>query len=1031
MAAKIIGNVADTTAAIQLFMSQDKSRHGWLKRIRKWTIGADLLSQLTTNPNLSVDAVRKWSDWVDDDLMSATTFVNHQMVLTWSFSVFSFLENSIELVSFCSKDKTELELIVNEENGPLGILKRAGMMLKVLSGFVLTTISQSVVNSDEAVVQDYTRVLIKLIRLCVDGKIENVLAHHNLGKLLHDFVSSDARVQKVLIDDEVLGFREIGALLYRSQSSTLTSTLLCIAQVLLPKQTHSKNSLRTIACKSLVQKQGWNQAIVSEGFYAIGNIDGTMLPKDVVKCINIFTNGSEHVRPTGYELKSFIINGVSQVDTRSGQQFQQTGPINVFLDRYGWTFMLIEENGQEFPRMFTHTSISQLSRTPNIEKITANYVFIASSPDDEPYKVEFSINAAYAESLELILEELAVNLDHISNTIGASTGVSLISKEFRGKASTIPVNPLNRKTRFSTFSYSMMQPSSHLNITAESTSAVYSKPATNPTCKYNGQIGASIQKVNGSVIKLKKEKKGSAELSDSGDEIWRPRVPTPLMRSKRQYGSRSSTSRRAIQSHKADQPSSSDTDKKTGISATGSTHCIFSRTINVASGMVASPLKTSSLKTKAKSLAKSIREGRAAPPGSGRGSTAELTEDAESDTTFGGKSLKSTKNRGVKNHRDVQAEKNSSSTSKSSRKKRHRILSSGSEDSEPESLTAASSLTSQRRTVLPRRASNGIVFTSTNVECEISESEVEAYNSRFKRNKISYVPQSDLKDQSPLMSRTVQEEGNSKHDDAPNILTRFARQSSATQRNDRFRLKNDSDSKQKMASLVSPGTFPVKSRSKGQGTKKESAEKNNFTKQNQKDCDQAIYDEVGWKAQINVENTATMKYLNNVSRKIASPAKSTIIRNKPAKIAVMDFQDLDSDLTSDYSSDLLETEQNTKVSAITLPKADTQAVAAEPSKRGDKRQLPQFSLERSSIVDQVSNNREKSNKTTNFVKRKRFRLDSTSDTSEAGDSDNKTDLKVAKTTKVADKRRIAAEKAKKELCVANVRSSSLLELGIG
>ncbi|KIR75372.1 hypothetical protein I310_00063 [Cryptococcus deuterogattii CA1014] len=491
---------------------------------------------------------------------------------------------------------------------------------------------------------------IKLMEACIEGKIVHAQAHMNFGELLFSIVSKMENPECRTSEDSALGFAKIGKLLWKSQSSSITLYLLSILQSLLPAHAAGKDSPRTLACRKVVMNQGWSKDIVKESFNAIGKMDKKLYPDHLMKCINIFAQDRTILRPKAFQLTSFIIDDEDQITSYKSKKDLKDGHLALYIDQYCCRFtQLYGNDGHESPRIFAHTEVEDFTRL--------------DTKDGE--------STAEASDLEAMVKSVKNQRPQTLKGKAEKKPSAIIAGQLDPPAPADKGADGKRKARFSSLQRSI-SPRININETSELQpgSKAYS---TKPTRPYKVRVPVDVIDEEDSMptpqgtikenegdektqkagkgekmgkIKVQKPEWETAESNadvvanwDEGGISPMGKMSTLMTRSTKIYGSRgsrSSSSRRPIQSRLPPLPmESSDSEldvKPLSPPISNRSTSLFqskSKKKDVDGRNKATPaIRAPALKSRTKSLASSIAEGRAATPVS-RGPTPVIGDTKE------------------------------------------------------------------------------------------------------------------------------------------------------------------------------------------------------------------------------------------------------------------------------------------------------------------------------------------------------------------------------------------------------------------
>ncbi|ODN94338.1 hypothetical protein L198_05195 [Cryptococcus wingfieldii CBS 7118] len=750
-------NLEDIQASSDKIKSQlakDRTLPGQ-KRLLKWTKGRKLVDEsLQAGDLLPSEKTLELAEWIEDDLSSTTAAVSASLKLLWSHSIMGQVLSATDTVD-CSKTKPQACLLVAEDaRGPLGLLKRTERLLTGLTSFILTEDLLDA-RGQPAELANVTQLLCSVLELVAEGRFAGPLLHLYIGELLLQLSDND-ECRQLLTDQKTLGFTKLGQLLFTSQSSTLSSSLLRLIHRLLPEHIKGsgKASARTKCCKDVIVKQGWSIEVAKEGLVAIGRMEKDLVPRHLAKLINIFSKESSLVRPVAFTLTSMSIDGDDQAAEDDASQAFDKGNMLLYIDSWGWRFELGGKLGSDVCSSHSHQDVRSVNISTN-DKGSATHELIATSLLGDTTTIKFtSPSAALNPHLDLGAPRRISTPDPAETPSAAVEDlVKPYPKSEKIIAPAKKVEEMKRKQRFS----SMGGARGGTTITSDAEDVFSSveddpKPKRNSVtpaaCFSGGEKDAHDVRVKvEEQVEPKKEKvpvpfkSEEQEDSESEDELFVNRrfiSSTPKNAIAKTYGSKPSSRRpMLVKSPILDDPSPKSfaitaTPHKRAPKATKSTKKSSTLPTLTPGGKKESQ-QTKRLKTKSSTLAGEIKIGREATPGSLRDESVESHTDKPVGRTQKKSKAKST----------VVSEKSKKAAS-SSVDTEHDDGDSSSEDEKSPSIPTARPETLQSAgtdEVSPSAVKAGMVKgknAKTKVAApEESESEAEAPLAKTRRSKSS------------------------------------------------------------------------------------------------------------------------------------------------------------------------------------------------------------------------------------------------------------------------------------------------------
>ncbi|OWZ67147.1 hypothetical protein AYX15_01762 [Cryptococcus neoformans] len=634
---------------IQVQITKDKSR-GWQKRAQKWAKGRKLLEKLLDDPNLGSEGP-PLTKWIEDEFGTATSSTDVSLTVALVLQLIKHIYVTyIKPPAFSIQESHTLPAVWGDQQGQLGALHIAGRMIVSLTELLLTG---EMLNSHT--VASHVDLFVRLLEACIEGKVLQAQAHTNLGELVFSIVSNteNSECRALLSEDSALGFVNIGKLLWKSQSSSITVHLLNTLQFLLPAHTAGKDSPRSVACRLLVMNQGWSKDIIKKSFSAIEKMDKKLCPDHLMKCINIFAQDQTFLRPKAFQLTSFIIDDEDQITSHKSKKNLKNGHLALYADRYCCRFTLYGDDGHELPRIFAYTEVEDVTRLDTKDGGSTNFGFQVPSFDDHMSIVRFGIKAAEASDLEAMMKKVKSPKPQALEGKAEKKASPTIVAQPDPTATADKLADGKGQTRFSSLARSV-SPCINSNLTSEpgplsKTKSIKSDRSSKVRVSFDavekGEDSTLALKglskeneANEKTQKIKKrEELGKMEMkkvewktdaasdSDEYGISLMGKTSTPMTRSTKTYGSRrsrSSSARRSMQSKPPPPPmESSDSELETKPVPPPNSNRLTNLLQNRLNkknvdekSKVAPTIRAPTLKSRAKSLASSIAEGRAATP---------------------------------------------------------------------------------------------------------------------------------------------------------------------------------------------------------------------------------------------------------------------------------------------------------------------------------------------------------------------------------------------------------------------------------
>ncbi|WVQ76038.1 hypothetical protein IAR50_005674 [Cryptococcus sp. DSM 104548] len=624
---------------IRALLAKDRTLHGQ-KRLLKWSRGRKLLDDaLQSAASLPSDKTLELAEWIDDDLPLVTTGLPVFLTFGWAYSTMSWILEVVQSIDISGSRTQALLLIAEDAHGPLGMLKRAERLLTGITSFVLTrNLFVDDVGQPPAELENIIRLLCLILDAVAESKLPGSSLHHHLGELLLRLSGKD-KCRALLADKRILGFTKLGQLLYTSQSSTLSCSLLRLIQRILPEHIKGsgKSSARATCCKDIIIKQGWSLAVAKEGLAAIGRMEKDLEPSSLAKLVDIFAKDLSLPRPRAFIMTSMSIDGDDQAADDDAKESLEAGNMILYIDTWGWRFEMGGKLGSEVCFSYPHKEVQ--STTISSDDASATHQLLATSLLGDTILVNFSTPtpdvAALKSHLDLVSPRPASTPDPAQTPSSVAEDlVKPYPKSVKSEKIIVPaekVQEMKRCRRFASLGRSLTPgPDVFSELEDDAKPKHKGKNSDNSVSagEEEGNVNAG-NKITGEV-EAKKEKvpvlaKAGRQDSESEDEFFVHRkimISTPKNAVAKTYGSRSSSRRPMLPKTSLLNPSSDEESDTSIASANGKASKVSSRkkpvsTLSADSAVNSKkPKRVGRLQTKASTLAGSIKIGREATPGS-------------------------------------------------------------------------------------------------------------------------------------------------------------------------------------------------------------------------------------------------------------------------------------------------------------------------------------------------------------------------------------------------------------------------------
>ncbi|WVW78442.1 hypothetical protein I302_100396 [Kwoniella bestiolae CBS 10118] len=341
---------------------------GWQKKVEIWAEGKKKVGQLLLDPQFSYTVFEPYMNWAKDQLLDLVIISSVPQFLTFFYTFLDHLyeKHLKDAVKNGHQSKSESIDELGKEDSPEGITIRVGKTISLIVEDILQLYAEERIGTHVKALcsKEWILLIADLLDVCLTRGMGEDILQSTLCELIYNMVSDskDTAARNLLKDDSVLGFERIGSYLFRSEVTGTSIWLLRIVAQLLPPFSSNGNSERSNALRHVMQNGKWHKNMLPEAFKLVGKISIQYEPQQIMTTINSLAIDTSHIRPKGFRVASFILDGENMLSSGKSKQKLEKGQVVLYLDLWGMVCKAFDEEGSEQDYSFRHHKIVNLVR---------------------------------------------------------------------------------------------------------------------------------------------------------------------------------------------------------------------------------------------------------------------------------------------------------------------------------------------------------------------------------------------------------------------------------------------------------------------------------------------------------------------------------------------------------------------------------------------------------------------------------------------------------------------------------------------
>ncbi|WVQ98058.1 hypothetical protein IAU59_005180 [Kwoniella sp. CBS 9459] len=416
-AAPAIGVPAIIAAAQKIRDTLDKDKStGWREKVQKWADGKKKLEALLNDPELSQDKLDIWASWATtelDPLYSKATvpffLTFFQLLLQYLFSeyIHQHAQNAASAgdVGHHTPQSAKSSAVVLRAVEVAGTVCERTTISYVPGVEADTHSSPRPAHKKILYTQPWIGLLVNLLEDCLQSDIGARGVQSTICETLLEILAEGGEVPvKVLIKDDVLGYKRLGSMFRKAYSTSTLVPLLHIALLIVPSE-QAKKEVRQAPLQQLVMNVGWDPSVTKSAFYALAKVSLPVQEDKIMACVNAFAEDEQHPFPRGYQIASLSIDGVDRLTSAKSKKYATQGRLILYIDKKELCFKLIDEDGEETESF----DIARVASLANIQSSVDHFTmtYRKSEPIGEAMDIAFTVKTGQGEGLRLNLGKLS------------------------------------------------------------------------------------------------------------------------------------------------------------------------------------------------------------------------------------------------------------------------------------------------------------------------------------------------------------------------------------------------------------------------------------------------------------------------------------------------------------------------------------------------------------------------------------------------------------------------------------------------
>ncbi|OCF32607.1 hypothetical protein I316_05787 [Kwoniella heveanensis BCC8398] len=405
--------VAAISAAAQKIrdtLDKDKST-GWREKVQKWADGKKKLEVLLNDTQLSQDKVEVWTTWARAEVEPLFSKATAPFFITFFNLFLQYLFTEIVHPAVRSMAKTKGSIIGSSDHdeSPRQLVRAIEIAGTVLDGLLSVMGSTcTTAHKNTLYTEPWLGLLVKLLEDCIQSDIGAWSTQATICEILLEIVAVRKSVPvKLLVKDDILGFKRLGAILHKTTSTSTLVPLINIALLILPNH-QAKKEVRETALKQLFVNIGWDKDVTKQAFVSFAKITLPPQEDEIMACVGAFAGDPKRQLPCGYQVTALSIDGADRLDSERSKKYAAKGRVILYVDKRELSFKLPGEEGEE-TESFEIAKVVSADQTPSREdEFTMSYR--RSAMEGMVMSVAFTVRSGQGQGLQTMLSKIVAGM---------------------------------------------------------------------------------------------------------------------------------------------------------------------------------------------------------------------------------------------------------------------------------------------------------------------------------------------------------------------------------------------------------------------------------------------------------------------------------------------------------------------------------------------------------------------------------------------------------------------------------------------
>ncbi|OCF45888.1 hypothetical protein I317_00376 [Kwoniella heveanensis CBS 569] len=408
-----VTGVAAISAAAQKIrdtLDKDKST-GWREKVQKWADGKKKLEVLLNDTQLSQDKVEVWTTWARAEVEPLFSKATAPFFITFFNLFLQYLFTEIVHPAVRSMAKTKGSIIGSSDHDEsarqlVRAIEIAGTVLDGLLSVMGSTCTTA--HKNTLYTEPWLGLLVKLLEDCIQSDIGAWSTQATICEILLEIVAVRKSVPvKLLVKDDILGFKRLGAILHKTTSTSTLVPLINIALLILPNH-QAKKEVRETALKQLFVNIGWDKDVTKQAFVSFAKITLPPQEDEIMACVGAFAGDPKRQLPCGYQVTALSIDGADRLDSERSKKYAAKGRVILYVDKRELSFKLPGEEGEE-TESFEIAKVVSVDQTPSREdEFTMSYR--RSAMEGMVMSVAFTVRSGQGQGLQTMLSKIVAGM---------------------------------------------------------------------------------------------------------------------------------------------------------------------------------------------------------------------------------------------------------------------------------------------------------------------------------------------------------------------------------------------------------------------------------------------------------------------------------------------------------------------------------------------------------------------------------------------------------------------------------------------